>query len=100
MIKQLIISQIKKNKDLILNETNEMNGFTKLLMKHRNTGVKWTEAEKMKLRHYLFRIAVYVPIILVFLLPFGTLLLPVLAESLDRRKNNRTINNHQGSHIS
>jgi len=97
MIKQLITSQIKKNRDLILNETHEMNGFTELLMKHRNTGIKWTEEEKMKLRYYLCRIVVYVPIILVFLLPFGTLLLPILAESLDRRKNGRMANNH-GSH--
>jgi hypothetical protein len=90
MIKQLIMSQIKKNRDLILNETNEMNGFTKLLMKHRNTGIRWTNEEKTKLRYYLCRIAFYVPILLVFLLPFGTLLLPVLAESLDRRKNRRS----------
>jgi hypothetical protein len=89
MIKHLITSQIKKNKDLILNETNEMNGFTKLLMKHRNTGIEWTREEKIKLRYYLWRIAIYVPIIVIFLLPFGTLLLPVLAESLDRRKNRR-----------
>jgi hypothetical protein len=89
MIKHLIISQIKKNKDLILNETNEMNGFTKLLMKHRNTGIEWTREEKIKLKYYLWRIAIYVPIIIIFLLPFGTLLLPVLAESLDRRKNRR-----------
>jgi hypothetical protein len=89
MIKHLITSQIKKNKDLILNETNEMNGFTKLLMKHRNTGIEWTREEKIKLKYYLWRIAIYVPIIIIFLLPFGTLLLPVLAESLDRRKNRR-----------
>jgi hypothetical protein len=89
MIKNFIISQIKKNKDLILNETNEMSDFTKLLMKQRNTGTKWTREERLKLRYYLCRIAIYVPIILIFLLPFGTLLLPVLAESLDRRKNRR-----------
>lgn len=97
MIRKLITSQIKKNRDLILNETKEMNGFTQLLMKHRNTGVKWTKEEKSKLKYYLCRIVVYVPVILVFLLPFGTLLLPVLAESLDRRNNNRTVNNH--SHV-
>ncbi|MCX5804647.1 MAG: hypothetical protein NT010_01080 [Proteobacteria bacterium] len=66
-----------------------MNGFTKLLMKHRNTGIEWTREEKIKLKYYLWRIAIYVPIIIIFLLPFGTLLLPVLAESLDRRKNRR-----------
>jgi|WetSurMetagenome_2_1015567.scaffolds.fasta_scaffold1144409_1 hypothetical protein len=97
MIRQLITSQIKKNRDLILKETKEMNGFTQLLMKHRNTGVKWTKEEKSKLKYYLCRIVVYIPIIIVFLLPFGTLLLPVLAESLDRRNNNRTANNH--SHV-
>jgi hypothetical protein len=92
MIKNLIVSQINKNKDLILHETREMNDFIKLLMKQRNTGVKWTREERLKLRYYLYRIAVYVPIILVFLLPFGTFLLPILAESLDRRKNRRIAN--------
>jgi hypothetical protein len=91
MIKQFIKSQIKKNRDLISNEAKEMDGFTKLLMKQRNTGVKWTEEEKSLLKHFLGRIAVYVPIIFVFLLPFGTLLLPILAEGLDRRKNGRLL---------
>jgi hypothetical protein len=99
MIKQLIISQIKKNRDLILNETNEMNGFTKLLMKHRNTGIKWTKEEKTKLKHYLRRIAFYVPIVLVFLLPLGTLLLPILAETLDRRKNMRAALNTNSNNL-
>jgi hypothetical protein len=89
MIKKLIKSQIKKNRDLISNETKEINGFTKLLMKQRNTGIKWTQEEKSQLKQSLGRIAIYVPILLVFLLPCGMLLLPLLAESLDRRKNKR-----------
>ena len=97
MIKYLITSQINKNKDLIVNETKEIEGFSKLLMKHRNTGINWTKEEKLKLRHYLCRIAIYVPVLLVFLLPLGTLLLPVLAESLDRRKKGRAAIN-QDSH--
>ncbi|MCX5812923.1 MAG: LETM1 domain-containing protein [Proteobacteria bacterium] len=97
MIKHLITSQIKKNIDLITNETREIEGFTKLLMKHRNSGVKWTQEEKSQLKHSLRRIAMYVPILFVFLLPFGTLLLPVLAESLDRRKAKRAAIN-QDSH--
>jgi len=89
MIKRLITSQINKNRDLISNEAKEIEGFTKLLMKQRNTGIKWTQEDKSRLKHYLGRIAAYVPILLIFLLPFGMLLLPILAESLDRRKNRR-----------
>jgi hypothetical protein len=99
MIKQLITSQIKKNRDLIINETKEIEGFTALLMKHRNTGIKWTLEEKSRLKHFLGRIAVYVPILLIFLLPFGSLLLPVLAEGLDRRKNGRAAMNRGSDNL-
>ena len=74
---------------MILTEAKEVDGFMKLLMKQRNTGDKWTLDEKAKLKSHLHHMAVYIPILFVFLLPFGTLLIPVLAEILDRRKQKR-----------
>jgi|WetSurMetagenome_2_1015567.scaffolds.fasta_scaffold875621_2 hypothetical protein len=89
MIKNLIKSHLLKNRELILNETRHVNGFMNLLMKQRNTGAKWTKAEKSQLRLYLKRIWLYIPVLFVFLLPFGMLFIPVLAEILERRRSDR-----------
>ena len=61
----------------------------KLLMKKRNTGFAWTKEEKKHLQSQLKHLSLYVPILIIFILPFGTLLIPVLAEMLDRRKQPR-----------
>jgi hypothetical protein len=90
MIKNFIKSHLIKNRDLILTETRHVNGFMNLFMKQRNTGVKWTKAEKNQLKNYLKRIWLYIPVLFVFLLPFGMLFVPVLAEMLDRRKSPRS----------
>lgn len=89
MPERLIRSQILKSKELILHEAREMNGFMDLLMKQRNTGCSWERAEKTQLRRYLARLALYIPILLIFLLPGGFLLIPLLAEVLDRRRHRR-----------
>lgn len=85
----MIRSQIVKSKEMILNEAREIHGFMDLLMKQRNTGCGWTKAEKIQLKRYLTRLATYVPILFVFLLPGGLVLIPILAEVLDRRKHRR-----------
>ena len=66
-----------------------MNGFMKLLMKERNTVGRWTEDDKALLRYYLRRLALYVPALTIFVLPFGFFLIPLLVEVLDRRKKSR-----------
>jgi len=76
---------------MILEEAGQINGFMKLLMKPRNTGAGWTKQEKAQLRKHLKRLSLYVPVLIIFLAPFGSLLIPVLAEILDRRKNRRTV---------
>jgi len=76
---------------MILEEAGQINGFMKLLMKPRNTGAGWTKQEKAQLRKHLKRLSFYVPVLIIFLAPFGSLLIPVLAEILDRRKNRRTV---------
>jgi hypothetical protein len=82
----LLQAHLKKNTTLLLNEAREADGFMRLLMKHRNTGDGWTREERVQLKNYLRRLAAYVPVLLVFLLPCGMLLVPVLAEIMDRRK--------------
>jgi hypothetical protein len=82
-------SQIKKNRDLILNEAKYLDGFMDLLMKQRNTGEKWTFRERMQLKNDIKRLVGYVPILSIFLLPAGFLLIPIMAEVMDRRKRSR-----------
>jgi hypothetical protein len=60
-----------------------------LLMKHRNKGQKWTREEKKEIKTHLKNISRIVPSVIIFLLPGGSLLLPFLAEVLDRRKEKR-----------
>ncbi|HAR95941.1 MAG TPA: hypothetical protein DCR97_08275 [Deltaproteobacteria bacterium] len=84
-------SRILRSKELILTEAREMQGFMHLLMKQRNTGSCWTKGEKAQLKRYIGRLAFYVPVLLFFLLPGGFILIPVLAEILDRRNHRRHI---------
>jgi hypothetical protein len=85
----LLKTQLRKDGELIRNEAAHLNGFMKLLMKERNGGEKWTKDDRVLLKHYLRRLALYVPAVAVFLLPFGVFLIPILAEVLDRRKTLR-----------
>ena len=83
--KRLII----KNREFILAEILAVKGLMYLLMKNRNTGEKWSREEKMEIKKHLRNISKVIPIIIVFLLPGGSLFLPFLAEILDRRKKRR-----------
>jgi len=78
-----------KNRTMIINEAKYFRGFMLLLMKQRNTGVKWTGEERTQLKSDLKRLSLYVPVLIIFALPFGSLLLPVLTEVLDRRDKDR-----------
>ncbi len=80
--KRLIIN----NREFILKEILEVKGLMHLLMKHRNTGQKWTREEKKEIKMHLKNISRVVPALAIFLLPGGSLLLPFLLEVLDRRK--------------
>lgn len=89
MIKLLLKSYILKNKALILHESQYFSDFIQLLMKRRNAGGEWTTEEISRLKSHLKRLSLYVPALIIFILPFGLLLLPVLAEVLDRREKSR-----------
>ncbi len=79
-----------KNKALLMGEAAHLSGFMQLLMKQRNTGAGWTRDEKERLNKYLRHLSLVVPVLMVFALPGGSLLLPLLAEVMDRRKTSRT----------
>ncbi len=89
MLARFLQRMIRKHKEFLLTQVLEVQGLMKLLMKHRNTGERWTRGEVRQIRAHLSSISRTVPIILVFLLPGGSLLLPFLAEVLDRRKQPR-----------
>jgi hypothetical protein len=89
LLKIFLKRTISKNKALILRESRGMQNFMKLLMKQRNTGNNWTAEDIAMIKSHLMRLAIYVPVLIVFLLPFGSLLLPVLAEIIDRREEAR-----------
>jgi len=90
MIKLFLKRHLLKNRALILQESQHMEEFIQLLTKRRNTGVKWTGEEITRLKSYLKHLSLYVPALIIFVLPFGSLLLPILAEILDRREKRRT----------
>ena len=83
--KRLIVT----NREFILAEVLAVKGLMQLLMKTRNTGERWTRDELREIRTHLKHISKMVPVILLIVLPGGSLLLPFLAEVLDRRKTKR-----------
>ncbi len=70
-------------------EVLSIKGLMQLLMKTRNTDQKWTREEKREIKRHLKNISKIIPIVVLFSLPGGSFLLPVLAEVLDRRKIRR-----------
>lgn len=70
-------------------EVLSIRGLMQLLMKIRNTDERWTREEKKEIKRLLRNVAKIIPAIAIFCLPGGSLLLPVLAEALDRRKARR-----------
>jgi hypothetical protein len=80
---------IAKNKALLLEEASKINDFMRLLMKFKNTRQAWAKEEKRLLRAHLLHLSSYIPALIIFCLPGGSLLFPLLAEILDRRKNKR-----------
>jgi hypothetical protein len=80
---------VAKNKALLLLEAGKINDFMRLLMKYRNTQYTWTKEERKVLRAGLWHLSSYIPALIIFCLPGGSLLFPLLAEILDRRKNKR-----------
>jgi len=91
MIKKYVKRLILVNKDAILMEVLSIKGLMQLLMKTRNTDEKWTRDEKKEIKRHLKNIAKIIPAVAIFSLPGGSVLLPLLSETLDRRKTRRRI---------
>jgi hypothetical protein len=89
MLRTLADRYLKRYKGLIYAEAETMKGFMALLMKTRNTGQPWSKEEIRELKGYFRHLAQYIPILIIILMPFGSLFLPLLAEALDRRRNRR-----------
>lgn len=89
MLQALLKQTIAKNKSLILHESQGLHYFMEILMKKRNTGDDWTPEDIHQIKTHLRHLMFYVPVLVVFLLPFGLFLLPVLAEIMDRRERIR-----------
>lgn len=89
VLRRVLKKMLERYKDLLYAEAETMKGFMVLLMKPRNTGIPWSREEVRALKFYIRHLAHYIPVMIVFLLPFGTLLLPVMAEVLDRRREKR-----------
>ena len=91
MIKKYLKNLIIVNKEAILMEVLAIKGLMQLLMKTRNTDEKWTRDERTEIKRHLRKIAKIIPAVVIFVLPGGSLLLPVIAEALDRRKTRRPL---------
>lgn len=77
-------------KRLYLEQIVQVNGLMALLMKQRN-GAAWTGEERRQLLAVLRGMAISIPLLAVFSLPGGSILLPALAWFLDRRKSRQQI---------
>ena len=86
MLKTFIRRSIEKHRALILHEVQHLNGFMALLMKQRNSGTRWSTEEKVRLKGYIGQLLMRIPVLIVFIMPGGFFLVPVLAEILDRRR--------------
>jgi len=89
MIRSFLRRQLLKNKALFFTEAERISGFLYILMKQRNSGGPWTPEEKREIKNQLKHLAMYIPVLIIFLLPGGSLLIPFLAEVMDRRKTPR-----------
>ena len=77
---------ILKNKDRMTRETRIMHNFLPLLVKPVNTRTKWTKNEISQLKSQMKHLAFSLSVIIMFVLPFGILLLPLYIELLDKRE--------------
>lgn len=89
MIKIFLTRLLVKNKALIIQESHYIHDFMQVLMKPRNTGVKWNREEINQLKSHFKHLSLYLPVLIIFVMPFGAILLPMIAEVLDRRKERR-----------
>ncbi|MDD5451247.1 MAG: hypothetical protein PHT49_05075 [Desulfovibrionales bacterium] len=72
----------------ILNEVLQAQDLMGILMK--GTHAKWTGEDLAAMKKHFTRLAKRIPALSILLLPGGLVLLPILAEVLDRRKSRKS----------
>jgi hypothetical protein len=77
-----------RERQYLVGEIVQIRGLMPLLMKPRNRQ-RWTREDRRELAAHLKRLSSISPYLVVFALPGGMLMLPVLAWWLDRRRNGR-----------
>ena len=75
---------LTKYRKRILKEIDSVKGLTALIMKGTQRG--WTKGELLLIKTQFIILEKKIPILLVFILSGGSLLLPLLVDVLDRRK--------------
>lgn len=78
-------------KDLIYEQSKNMDNFMCLLMKQRNMNIKWTDEEINEIATSVKQLSASVPFLVILSIPYGFMLLPFLAMWLDRRKYLRRV---------
>jgi hypothetical protein len=73
---------------MVFAEAEHVEGVVALLMKRRNGG-DWSADDKIALRRHLKALGKSLPVIGLFALPGGLIVVPVLAMILDRRSRPR-----------
>lgn len=89
MLKNIIKKALFNSKETLFYESRQMQGFMQLLMKPRNTGERWSLEDKEQLMNYFKYISLYIPFLIIFLMPGGFFFLPVFSSILDRRRVKR-----------
>lgn len=79
-------SYTTRQKQLLLSEMVQVNGFMPLLMKQRNRQ-RWSGEDKAELAAHLKRLSQLSPYLMLISMPGGFLMLPALAWWLDRRRS-------------
>jgi hypothetical protein len=80
----------ERERKALLSEMVQVKGLMPLLMKPRNKQ-KWSDADLRELQAHIKRLSKLSPYIVVFVMPGGFAMLPVLAWWLDRRRQRNRI---------
>lgn len=79
---------IDREKKYLVGELSKVKGLMPLLMKPRNKQ-RWSAEDRRELAMHLRRLRAVSPYIVVFAMPGGLAMLPILAWWLDRRRGQR-----------
>jgi hypothetical protein len=76
-------------RETIVEEIHSLKDLMTLLMK--GTDGRWTKGEIREIKTHLVHLSKKIPELIVFLLPGGLVLLPILVHVLDRRKKDSPV---------